>query len=50
MVIDQPWHCMVVKGTALNQSLMPAWPSQNSLAFEEINTKVQEAVEMSFYL
>lgn len=50
VVIDQPQHWMVMKGTALNQYLMSAWSSQSPLAFEEINTKVQEAVEMSFYL
>lgn len=50
VVIDQPRHWMVMKGTALNQYLIPAWPSQSPLALEEINTKVQEAVEMSFYL
>lgn len=50
MVIDQPQHCMAVKGTALHQYLMHAWPRQNSLVLEELNTTAQKAIKMSFYL
>jgi hypothetical protein len=41
---------MVVKGTVLDQYLMPARPRPTLLALEEIHTKAQKAIEMSFYL